>query len=302
MPLVLTLLATLALAGAAPRAPAPGPFVVVLGIAQDGGLPQAGCLKACCTSGRHAYVTSLALVDPAGGRHWLFDATPDLPAQMRALERVAPGSKLAGVFLTHAHIGHYLGLAQFGREVMGAHGVPVWAMPRMCAFLSSNGPWDQLVHLENISLRPLEDGTAVRLDSGLVVTPFLVPHRDEYSETVGFRIEGPRRQLTFIPDIDKWERWSRPIEGVLDSCDVALLDGTFYRDGELPGRSMAEVPHPFIEESLRRFAPLPAATRARVEFIHLNHTNPAYVPGGEAQRAIRAAGCGVAREGERIAL
>jgi pyrroloquinoline quinone biosynthesis protein B len=276
--------------------------VVVLGIAQDGGLPQAGCLKSCCTSGHRAHVTSLALVDRAGARHWLFDATPDLPEQMRALERIAPGSKLAGVFLTHAHIGHYLGLAQLGREVMGTHGVPVWAMPRMRAFLSSNGPWDQLVRLENVTLRPLEDGAAVRLDSGLVVTPFLVPHRDEYSETVGFRIEGPRRRITFIPDIDKWERWSRPIEGILDSCDVALLDGTFYRDGELPGRSMAEVPHPFIEESLRRFAPLPAATRARVEFIHLNHTNPAHVPGGEAERTIRAAGCGLAREGERIAL
>ena len=79
-----------------------------------------------------------------------------------------------------------------------------------------------------------------------------MPHRDEYSETVGFLIRGPRRRVAFIPDIDKWERWSRPIEEAVAGCDVAYLDGTFFADGELPGRDMAEIPHPFVVESLRR--------------------------------------------------
>jgi len=62
------------------------------------------------------------------------------------------------------------------------------------------------------------------------------------------------------------------------------------------------VPHPFIVESLARFAPLPRSERAKVRFIHLNHTNPALHPDSPAHRQIEAAGCGVARIGEQFAL
>ncbi len=171
---------------------APRPYVVVLGVAQDGGQPQAGCRKHCCTSGRNEHVSSLALVDPGSRRWWLFDATPDFRAQLARLAREAPTCTLAGVFLTHAHMGHYTGLMHLGREAMGARAVPVWAMPRMRDFLASSGPWSQLVRLRNIELQPLAADSTVTLGDSLHVTPFLVPHRDEYSETVGFRIEGAR--------------------------------------------------------------------------------------------------------------
>ena len=293
------------LAFAAPRAvgaPAPGAYTVVLGIAQDGGLPQAGCRKKCCTSGRQANVSSLALVDPASRRWWLFDATPDFRAQLARMAREAPACSLAGVFLTHAHMGHYTGLAHLGREAMGARGVPVWAMPRMREFLARNGPWDQLVRLSNIEVRSLAADSTVTLGGALAVTPFAVPHRDEYSETVGFRIAGPRGGVVFLPDIDKWERWDRRIEDVLGGVIAAYLDATFFDGTELPGRDMREIPHPFVVESLQRFAPLPAATRARVRFIHLNHTNPALVPASGERLRIERAGMRVAREGERVGL
>jgi len=186
-----------------------------------------------------------------------------------------------------------------GREAMGAKGVPVFAMPRLREFLSKNGPWDQLVRLGNISLRHLKDGETVRLNARLRVTPFVVPHRDEYSETVGYRIDGPRRSVVFIPDIDKWERWSTPIEAVIRDADRAYLDGCFFEDGEISGRSMAEIPHPFIVESFRRFASLPAEERAKIRFIHLNHTNPAL---REGRARVREAGLDVAEELERFAL
>src|SRR5690242_10590642 len=111
------------------------PYVLVLGIAQDGGIPQAGCTQSCCAGGRHENVSSLALVEPAAHRWWLFDATPDFREQLARVRAEAPGCTLAGVFLTHAHIGHYTGLLQLGREAMGAHDVPVYAMPRMQEFL-----------------------------------------------------------------------------------------------------------------------------------------------------------------------
>lgn len=288
-------------------------LVVVLGIAQDAGYPQAACRKACCArawedASLRRQVACLGIV--AGGRRWMIDATPDFPDQLRMLDEVAavrdagnrsqPG--LDGIFLTHAHIGHYTGLMHLGREVTGARSVPVYAMPRMTEFLRGNGPWGQLVELENIELRGLRADEPVELAPGLRITPLLVPHRDEYSETVGFRIEGPHAAVLFIPDIDKWERWERALEAELARVDVAYLDGTFYREGEIPGRAMSEIPHPFIEETLALLAGLPARERAKVRFIHLNHTNPALVEGGEAERAIERAGCRVASQGERLGL
>jgi pyrroloquinoline quinone biosynthesis protein B len=286
------------------------PYLVVLGTAQDGGYPQAGCQRECCASAwrdpsQRCGPACVAVVDPATRERWLFDATPDFPQQLRALDELMPPSSapgLAGLLLTHAHIGHYTGLMHLGREAIGARQVPVYAMPRMREFLSRNGPWDQLVRLENIELRGMRADAPVALNHRLTATPILVPHRDEYSETVGFRIEGPGRSVLYIPDIDKWERWERPIEQLIAEANVAYLDGTFFAEGEIPGRSMADIPHPFIEESMKRFEALPPAERAKIRFIHMNHTNPALRPDSAARRQIERAGFRVAVIGERIGL
>jgi pyrroloquinoline quinone biosynthesis protein B len=288
-------------AAAPPTAPS-GPYLVVLGTAQDGGYPQAGTPPGpAWDPARRRYATSLGLVDPATGERWLFEATPDFREQLHEFDRVAPSAAaapgLAGILLTHAHVGHYVGLIHIGHEIIGARGVPVFAMPRMREFLARNGPWDQLERFGNIEVRALDDGVTVRLNDRLAVTPFLVPHRDEYSETVGYRISGPSRTVIFLPDIDKWERWDEQgtrIEDVVAAADVAYLDATFYRDGEVPGRAMSEIAHPFIEETMRRFANAPAAERAKIRFIHLNRTNPAAFDGPE-RRAIESAGFRIAR-------
>ncbi|MBI5364049.1 MAG: pyrroloquinoline quinone biosynthesis protein PqqB [Planctomycetes bacterium] len=279
---------------------ADGPHLLVLGVAQDGGHPQAGCEAACCADAcedpRLGHrVTCLALVDPERRRFWLVEATPDFPRQLRQVHELHPGFALAGIFITHAHIGHYAGLAHLGREVMGTPAVPVCARPRLARFLSSNGPWSQLVQLRNIELRELAANERVELAPGLAVTPFLVPHRDEFSETAGFRIDGPVRSALFVPDIDKWERWERDVRDAVRSVDLAFVDGTFFRDGEL-ARDMREVPHPFVEETLRRFADAPAEERAKLVFLHLNHTNPLLDPNSTAARAVAAHGAHVARE------
>lgn len=286
------------------------PFIVVLGIAQDAGFPQAGCARECCAQAwREASlqrrVTALGLVDPQTAKRWLIEATPDFPEQLRALNEIAPAahpSALSGIFLTHAHIGHYAGLMHLGREAMGAKATPVYAMPRLSAFLRKNGPWDQLVRLQNIALLPLQRDSTITLNARLRITPIIVPHRDEYSETVGFRIAGPRRTLLFIPDIDKWEKWERRIEDEIARADVAYLDGTFYAEGEIPGRNLAEIPHPFIVESLARWQTLPEQEKAKIRFIHFNHTNPALDSQSAAAQNILRAGFRLAREGERFEL
>ncbi len=290
----------------APTPPPSAPYLVVLGIGQDAGVPQAGnrTHPAWADATLRRYTVSLGLVDPTTGQRWLFEATPDIKDQLHALDRLAPAEAvpgLDGVFLTHAHIGHYTGLMHFGHEVMGAKEVPVYAMPRMTDFLRTNGPWDQLVRYQNISLQPLQADSTVVLNENLNVTPFLVPHREEYSETVGYHIAGPNRSVLFIPDVNKWAAWDAQgtrIEEVLATVDVAYLDATFYNGDELPGRNMADIPHPFIVESMMRFAALPAAEQAKVRFIHLNHSNPALLPEREVQQQIKAAGFDLAVEGE----
>lgn len=287
-----------------------GPFVVVLGVAQDGGFPQAGCHGACCapawrdpTVRRH--VSCLGIVDPASHQRWIIDATPDFPDQLRMLDQVQrPGGSpgLAGIFLTHAHAGHYTGLIHLGHESMGATKVPVYAMPRMRSFLSDNGPWDQLVRFGNVELRAMSADVSVRLNERITITPFRVPHREEYSEVVGFKIQGPGRSVLYIPDIDKWERWDRRIEDLILDVDVAYLDGTFFADGELPNRDMSAIAHPLIADSIKRFAPLAPSERSKVRFIHLNHTNPALSPQGQAARSIERAGFRLAVERERVPL
>jgi pyrroloquinoline quinone biosynthesis protein B len=269
------------------------PYTIVLGIAQDGGYPQAGCERPDCVAAWNdptlrRHVVSLGIVDPATHERWMIDATPDFPEQLHALG----GLPLAGILLSHAHIGHYLGLAQLGREVIGAHDLPVYAMPRMRAFLEHNGPWDQLVRLHNIDLRPMEDGVPIRLNANITVTPVAVPHRGEYSETVGFIVKGPKRSVLWIPDADRWEN----VEELIARVDVAYLDGTFFDAKELPGRNLAEIPHPMIYDSMQRFEKLPASERAKIRFIHLNQSNPAL------RNPKRVRPFTIAREGERESL
>ena len=288
-------------------------YLVVLGIAQDGGVPQAGTKQApdWRPEGFRRQVTSLALVDEASGTRYLFEATPDLRQQLARLDHLAPDPRtpgLDGVFLTHAHMGHYTGLMFFGHESMGARGVPVYAMPRMADYLRTSGPWSQLVKYDNVDLREMTPGQAVDLESqtgNVRVTPFLVPHRQEYSEVAGFRIDGPTRSALFLPDIDGWDDWDAAgvrLEEQLASVDIAFLDATFFADGEVPGRDMSGFPHPRIRETIERLAPLPAQERAKVRLIHLNHTNPALVPGTPQRRELEAAGLRVADEGEEFDL
>jgi len=305
----------LAAAFAEPGHPADaGPRIVALGTVQDGGLPQAGCTCAQCTAARRdparkRQVASLALVVPETGHTWLIDATPDLSAQIDRIHTWRPHPEgrpdrapVDGVLLTHAHIGHYLGLALFGFEAIDTRDLPVYGSPRMVAFLKANGPWSQLVARRNVDLRELRPGAPLALDRGVTVTPIPVPHRDEYTDTLAFLIRGPRRALLYVPDTDAWASWPRPLQDVLQGVDVAFLDGTFTSRDELPDRDVTKIKHPLSESTMDLLAPMVRAGRLRVLFTHLNHSNPALDPASPARRRIEARGFGVLAEGEDIPL
>src|SRR6266498_3458885 len=149
---------------------APGVEAVVLGIAQDGGVPHLGCRQPLCVEARRdpskrQLVASLGVIDYGAGRRFVIDATPDFARQVDRL-----GGLPDAILLTHAHIGHYLGLAQLGREVLGAKRLPVYCTPSMAGFLRENGPWKRLVSLENIEIREVEPGRVFELTPSLHAT------------------------------------------------------------------------------------------------------------------------------------
>jgi pyrroloquinoline quinone biosynthesis protein B len=290
-----------------PVSPNP-PYLFVLGVAQDAGYPQAGCYQPHCMRGWENLelrrgATSIALVDPAAKAKYLFDATPNLPEQLYALEEEAPSAQysLAGVFLTHAHIGHYAGLMFFGHEAMGGKQIPVYAMPRMQNYLTTNGPWSQLVSYNNIALQTLQHNKPVEF-ANISVTPILVPHRDEFSETVGYVISTRHKSALFIPDINKWSVWETDLAEIIQTVDYALLDATFFGDGELPGRDMSKVPHPLVTETMATLNHLSVHQRNKVWFIHMNHTNPLLDPSSRESQLVRSAGYNIAEQGIRLPL
>ncbi|MGH9465192.1 MAG: MBL fold metallo-hydrolase, partial [Thermoanaerobaculia bacterium] len=299
-----------------PAREAPAPFARVVGTAQDGGLPHAACSCERCARARHdpsfrRRVASLAIVDPGSEPPavFLIDATPDLEEQLARLSDVRRGpagrvdrAPLDGVLLTHAHIGHYLGLAFLGYEVVHVEGLPVWASPRLAGYLRGNGPWSQLTTKGEIELREISPGVEVALTGALRVTPFVVPHRDEYSDTLGFLVAGPRRRLLYVPDTDRWETWDPPLGERLAGVDVAILDGTFYSTDELPGRSVGEIGHPLIQVTMDLLEDRVRAGALDVYFTHLNHSNPALDPDSAAAAEIRRRGFSVLAEGLELPL
>lgn len=274
------------------------PAIVILGTTQDAGSPHIGCEKECCSGlfvnpDPSRMVVSLGIIDPQDKRTYLLEATPDITQQLRMLRKFTSFKNDEvpdGIFITHAHIGHYAGLMYFGREALGSKGVTVYAMPRMKSFLENNGPWSQLVELQNIILQPIQADTPVVLSSSISITPFRVPHRDEFSETVGFIIEGPEKKALFVPDIDKWDKWERKIMDELSNVDYAFLDATFFDGAELNNRDMNEIPHPFVMESMELFKNLPAEEKSKIHFIHFNHTNPVLNSVSKQSRVVVEAG------------
>jgi len=284
-------------------------YALVLGSVQDAGFPQVGCYTDRCNEGRalqaagHGrFVSSLALVEPQAERFYLVDATPDITRQIDLItepafrKRATARRPFDGIFLTHAHIGHYAGLAVLGNEGMGMQRTPVYCTQAMADFLAANYPWRYLVEQGRLELRPLGLDRWHRIDPLLEVQLWKVPHRDEQADTVGFVFRGPHASLLFIPDINSWSLWDRSVAEAVGGVEVALLDGSFWSMDELPGRTVEEVPHPLMTQTMDALQEVADQGRTRIVLTHLNNSNPALDDGGPQQAEIARRGFSVARE------
>ena len=283
------------------------PFIYVLGNVQDAGLPHIGCDQKICINAfkekKQYYVTSLALVDTENKEYSLFDVTPDISDQLRMLDNYIFNEFILpkNIFITHAHIGHYTGLMYFGREALGSKGVKVNVLPRMYDFINLNGPWSQLVGLKNIALNKINFRDNIEINPNLSVIPIQVPHRDEFSETSAFLILGPNKSALFLPDIDKWDKWSMNIVEILSNVDYAFIDATFYSNTEI-NRNIEEIPHPLVMETMDLLSDLPYEQRNKVYFIHMNHTNLMIDINSDISRKVLQKGFNIARLGQKFHL
>jgi len=255
--------------------------VMVLGIAQDAGYPQIGCSKICCAQVKEgkqagAFPVSWAVMDSAAHQWYLIEASPNIKDQLNYFQK-ATGNFFNyypdGIFLTHAHMGHYTGLMQLGREAANTKDIPVYCLPKMAQFLRANGPWSQLVQLNNIKIQTLTVDSSISIQSNLNVTAFTVPHRDEYSETAAFIIGNSNKKYLFVPDTDKWSLWKTPLVSYLKQVNIAFLDATFLSSTELPNRNINEIPHPLVPETIGLLQQEPSL-KTKIVLIHFNHTNP----------------------------
>ena len=270
-------------------------------------MPHIGCKHKFClenfTKYEEFYVTSIAVINSDLDKYILFEATPDITYQLNYLkDNIFKDFLLPeAIYITHAHIGHYTGLMYFGREALGSKDLLVKVLPKMSKFLEKNGPWSQLVALNNISIQKTKFDVSNSELKNIAITPIQVPHRDEYSETAGYIIAGKNKKALFIPDIDKWEKWDKKLVDLVKDFDYLLLDATFYDSIEI-NRDISEIPHPLVSETINLLNSLSKENKSKVYFIHMNHTNSMLDPNSNLSKLVISKGFNIARLGQKLYL
>ena len=280
--------------------------VTLLGTAQDGGRPQPGCQRLCCSDLgpediRHP--VSLGITDETGRGH-LIEATRALGDQLNIWEH----PPLNSVILTHAHFGHVDGLGLFGRETLNARGLDLYASTSMLSLIEQTPQWSLMVEQGVFSAVPTAAGSLHSLSPDVRLEAVQVPHRAELSDMHAFIVRGPNQSVLFLPDHDRWDdtlahHHVSSIREWLSSLrvDIALVDGTFWSANELSGRRQDEVPHPTVSETLERLGPRVEGD-PHVVFIHLNHTNPLHEPSSQEHQTVIDMGWTVGEQGMTFTL
>ncbi len=256
--------------------------IEMLGTAQDGGCPHAGCYCDNCLAvyeGKESEKYPVSLGITSNGFRLLVEATPKMDIQLYNWKMLSKSESYLpdATIITHAHIGHYTGLMYLGKEVLNTKGHKVYVSVKIAKFLKSNSPWSDLVEGGNIELIILPIGEKVVINDDLKVEAIKVPHRNEHADTVGLIISDEEKAIFFLPDIDSWDGFIDELNSILARVDIAYLDATFYSHeelGDIRGRDLKKVPHPTVLETERLIEEgVIKVGDCEIILTHFNHTN-----------------------------
>ena len=278
--------------------------VTVLGIAQDGGHPQPGCLRPCCANIIEPHYPVSLGIRSSEGTNLLIEATRNLGDQFTLWGQ----TNVDHLLLTHAHLGHVDGLGLFGREAIAARDIELHVSDDMYHLIDRTPQWNLMVQQGVFNIRTFTAGDIVFSQGELSIEAVRIPHRAELSDMHAFIIRGPSKSLLFLTDHDTWnetltvhDRSSiRELLAKLN-VDIALIDGTFWSEDELAGRNQATVPHPPVLQTLKMLGEK-KQDDPDIIFTHLNHTNPLYNRGSEQYAEVERLGWSVAYQGQRFTL
>jgi pyrroloquinoline quinone biosynthesis protein B len=306
----------------------------VLGSAAGGGFPQWNCSCSNCSSLRGGSVdarprTQAQVAVSSGPLNWfLLNASPDLRQQILATPELSvtsssPGSPISTILLTSADVDCVMGLLHL-REFHPLHIYSTLSVRRILTeenslfrvLTRSNPPvrWDTLALDRLIPLVPpsslgAKDGLfckAVPLQGGFpdYVSDSLKGSFPPEEAVIGLQLVHKEKRFFYAPSVpgvgDDWQR-------SVDESDLALLDGTFWKDDELiqakrsrrTAREMGHLPLWGERGMLKRTFRLGKTKRV---LIHINNTNPVLNEESPEHRAVRDAGWEIAYDGMEFNL
>ena len=303
--------------------------VVVLGAAAGGGVPQWNCGCRVCQAARTKHPelqsTQASIAISADGDHsFLINASPDLRQQLIKTPQLhpAPGqlrhSPVAGVILTNGEIDAIAGLLSM-RE-----GWPftIYAHEKVLATLKSNSVFNVL-NEKNVKRQPIEIGQVFEpalpdgSPSGIEVLPFEVTGKsawylegqridDRAGDTLGLRIRD-RAANKFFYFLAACAEVTDDLKSRLRGAPLVFFDGTVWRDDEMilaglatkTGRSMG---HISMSGQNGAISALESLGIERKIFLHINNSNPAWLPDSEERKAAERAGWQIPVDGMEIVL
>lgn len=292
-----------------------GVSVTILGTAQDGGIPQAGCsCRRCLDAHRdlklRKYPVSLGILGVDGTKH-IIEITKNLSEQLVIWtpdknELFIPET----VSITHLHLGHVEGIGQLGKPVMGLREVEVYLSPKNKDVFDNRSDIVLMedegnirTHSKNFN-HPFEpkDGCGFSLE-------FIpIPHRSELGDNAAIIIKAEGKSILFMPDQDSWGETldyhsKENIRDFLKMFDIdeALIDGTFWSMDELPRRDISKIPHPTIQETIQLLGSKREGD-PEISFLHLNHSNPVNDLGSEQRKVVEENGWKISEIGDVLKL
>jgi pyrroloquinoline quinone biosynthesis protein B len=287
----------------------------ILGSGAGGAFPQWNCGCPNCTAvreGKGGYLPrtqdSVAVTDD-GERHVLFNASPDILAQIQRTRALWPRSSrhspIAAIVLTNGDMDHVLGLFSLREsQPFDLYATDaVWRGLEQSIFIRTLRRFEG--HVNKRVLRLGEEisiaGLRVRASAAPGKAPVhLVGHAEPSLEDNVILVVASERGGSSIA----YATACSTADVAVDGHAAVLFDGTFYREDELVrlglskavAKDMAHVPISGENGSLTRLSRL----SGRKIYTHINNTNPILAPHSDERRTVEGAGWEVAFDGMEI--